>query len=148
MPTFSAIQMPKKDVSNYQERVKHSVVGGFNRIQTDNGGGTCSNGSASNWLCQYRLKVAICPHKLDYCDTCAEYNEKIRAPQTTLNRILQTGSSFEENVKALKEELESLRSSLEEHKNIALKSHKDHQEMTKQCSDHWRSIESLEALPS
>ena len=70
VPTFSTIQMPKKDVSNYQARLRRSVVGEFNRIQAEEGKGTCSNGSASNWLHQDRPKVAICPHKLDYCDTC------------------------------------------------------------------------------
>ena len=51
-------------------------------------------------------------------------------------------------MESLKEELESLRSSLGEHKTIALKSHKDHQEMKKRCSDQWKCIDSLEALSS
>ena len=100
--------MPKKDVSNYQERVRRSVVGEFNRVQTENGKGTCSNGSASNWLHQDRPKVAICPHKLTIATRVLNIMKKIRAQQTTLNRILQSGSASEENVESLKEESESL----------------------------------------
>ena len=148
VPTFTTVQTPKKDVSNYQERVKRSVVGEFSRVQAEEGKEGCSNGSASNWLRQYRRKVAICPHKLDYCDTCAEFNEQIRAKQTTLNRILQTGSSSEEDVESLKEEIKSLQSALEEHKTIALRSHQSHQETTKRCCEQWQSIQSMEALPS
>ena len=67
---FTTIQTPpKKYVANYDERLRWSVVREFNRVQSENGKGGCSNSSASNWLSQYRPKVAIFPHKLDYCDT-------------------------------------------------------------------------------
>lgn len=68
---FTTIQMPKKGVSNYTERVQRSVVGEFNRIQKELGKDSYSNGSAFNWLHKHRPKVAICPQKQDYCDTCA-----------------------------------------------------------------------------
>ena len=82
---FTTVQMPKKNVPNYQERLMRSVVGEFNQTQREAGKGECSNGSASNWLQKHRPKVSICPHKLDYCDTCAKLKEKIRATQTTIN---------------------------------------------------------------
>ena len=69
---------------NFDERLRWSVVGEFNRVQNENGKGGYSNGSTSNWLSQYRPEVAIYPHKLDYCDTCAKFNNDIRAKQTTL----------------------------------------------------------------
>ena len=71
LPKFCTIQSPKPTDSNYQERVKRSVVGEFNRVQRELGKGECSNGSSHNWLKSYRPKVAICPHQ-DYCDTCAK----------------------------------------------------------------------------
>ena len=68
---FTCIQTPKRDVHNYSERLTRSVVGEFNGVQEERGRGKCSNGSASNWLKKHRPKVAICPHKQDYCDSCA-----------------------------------------------------------------------------
>ena len=78
---FITIQVPKKGVANFEERKARSVVGEFNRIQEENGKQGCSNGSASNWLKEFRPKVAICPHKLDYCDTCAKYREDLQNKQ-------------------------------------------------------------------
>ena len=66
---FTTIQMPKKTVKNYDQRCTTSVTGEFNRIQQEQGKPTISNYSASTWLKKHSPKHAICPHKLDYCDT-------------------------------------------------------------------------------
>ena len=57
---FSTIQTPKPSVKNYNNRLKRSVVGEFNRVQAENGREGCSNGSAHNWLKKYRPNVSIC----------------------------------------------------------------------------------------
>ena len=85
-PKFTSIQMPKKSVHHYQERVKRSVVGEFNRTQRESG---CSNGSSHNWLKQDRPKLAICPHREDYCDTCSKQKISINAKQTTIETSKQ-----------------------------------------------------------
>ena len=90
---FTCIQTPKRDVHNNSERLTRSVVGEFNRVQEERGRGKCSNGSASNWLKKHRPKVAICPHKQDYCDSCAKFDNQVHAKRTTLNRIRQSGSA-------------------------------------------------------
>jgi len=90
---FTTIQSPKKDVHNYDERLRRSVVGEFNKSQRGMGKGTCLNGSACNWLQEHRPKVTICLHKQDYCDTCAKHDTDIHTQQTTLNRIRQSGSA-------------------------------------------------------
>ena len=89
LPNFTTIQTPKKDVSNFQDRCKRSVVHEFTRAQEERGKSGISNGTASNWLKKYRPKVAICPHKLDYCDTCAKKNEEIHAKQTTISALFR-----------------------------------------------------------
>ena len=61
LPKFTTIQMPKNDVSNYEERLQRSVVGKFNRAQRERSRGECSNSSSHNWL--KRPKVAICPRQ-------------------------------------------------------------------------------------
>ena len=146
--TFTTIQTPKKDVAHYSERLTHSVVGEFNRTQQQSGKHTCSNGSASNWFRQYRPKVAICPHKLDYCDTCAYFNKEIHAKQTTLNRLQHTSSTDDEELKCLKESVENLQSDLEAHKLIAQKSHKYYIEMVNRCATQWKRIAELQEKES
>ena len=99
LPKFRTIQTPKAGVSNFELRVKQSLVGEFNRAQTEQQKSIISNYSASVWLKKERPKHAIYPHKLDYCDTCAKQNELLRSKQTILNRIRQTGSAEEEQQK-------------------------------------------------
>ena len=73
---FATVQAPKPGCSHYQEHLKRSIDGEFNRTQREAGRGTCSNGSSHNWLRKYRPKLSICPHKEDYCDTCAKLKKE------------------------------------------------------------------------
>ena len=50
---FSTVQAPKPGCSQYQQRLKRSIVGEFNHTQREAGRGTCSNGSSYNWLKKY-----------------------------------------------------------------------------------------------
>lgn len=141
---FTTVQMPKKNVANYEEKLRRSVVGEFNQCQREAGKGVCSNGSASNWLRKHRPKVSICPHKLDYCDACARLKERMRASQTTLNRLKQTGSSTPEELQSLESQIQMTQQELEEHKQEAAKSHKYYKEMVERCSKQWKTIQNLE----
>lgn len=141
---FTTVQMPKKGVANYEEKLKRSVVGEFNQCQREAGKGECSNGSASNWLRKHRPKVSICPHKLDYCDACARLKEMIRANQTKLNRLQQAGSSTPEELRSLESLIHSSQQELEEHKQEAAESHKYYKDMVERCSKQWKTIQKLE----
>ena len=81
---FSTIHTPKPSVKNYNNRLKRSVVGEFNRVQAENGREGCFNGSAYNWLKKYRPKVSKCPHKQNYCDTCSKLDAKVKEKHTIL----------------------------------------------------------------
>lgn len=144
LPKFSTIQIPKHGVPRYEQRVKESLVGEFNRVQKENEMPTISNYSGSTWLKKERPKHSVYPHKLDYCDTCASLNEKIRAQQTTLNRIRQFGSTEEEDQTSLETSNASLNKELEVHKDEAQRSHKYYTDVTKQCKEHWEEITRLE----
>ena len=89
---FTTLQTPKPTVHNYAERLKRSVVGESNRVQREMNKGECSNGSAFNWLHEHRPKLAICPHKQDYCDTCSKFDADILLKRMTLNRLKQSGA--------------------------------------------------------
>ena len=112
---FSTLQAPTPNSPHFQEHLSRSVIGEFNRAQRECGTGECSNGSCHNWLKRYRPKHAICPHKEDYCDTCAQKNAEVRAKQTTLNRLQQAASSLPEKLKQLEDEIMAIRQSLKNH---------------------------------
>ena len=80
LSSFTMLNRPKKDVSNYEERYKRSVVGVFTRAQEERERSGCSDKTATTWLRQYQPKVGICAHKLDYCDTCAKKSVPNKPP--------------------------------------------------------------------
>ena len=131
-------------VSHYQERVSRSVVGEFNRIQHENGLGECSNGSSHNWLKKYRPKVAICPHREDYCDTCSKHNVEVHAKQTTINRLRQASNSEPDEIKKLEDELATLKEAHENHRQKAQKAHQYYTDTTASCALEWKKIKDLE----
>ena len=144
LPKFATIQMPKRTVAHYEERLSRSVVGEFNQVQSEQGKEECSNGSTHNWLKSYRLKVAICPHQEDYCDTCSKYKTKIHAAQTTMNRLLQSGSAPVEEIERLENEISDLNQKHETHRDEAQKSHSYYTEVTARCAAEWNEIILLE----
>ena len=143
-PKFTTIQMPKKGTSHYQERVKRSVVGEFNRTQRESGHGECSNGSSHNWLKSERPKVAICPHREDYCDTCSKHKISINAKQTTINRLKQASNSEPEEIKKLEAELVDLKEDHEQHRQRAQKAHECYVKETASCASRWKQINELD----
>ena len=71
-PKFTTITTPKSSDRNYEKKLSSSFVAEFNRVQIELGKATISDYSASVWLREERPKVAIYPHKEDYCDFCAK----------------------------------------------------------------------------
>ena len=112
LPKFRTIQTPKDGVPRYEQHMRESLVAEFNRVQREKGRDTISNYSGSTWLKKERPKYAISPHKLDYCDTCAKVKEKIRAAQTTLSRIRQSGSASTAEQNDLETRISSLNADL------------------------------------
>ena len=145
IPKFSTIQTPKLGIPNYEARKERSVVGEFNRVQTESGRDECSNGSSHNWLKMYRPKVAICPHQEDYCDTCAKKKVEIRTKQTTINRLKAAAASEAENIQCIEDEMKSVQQSLEQHRQEAQGAHKYFVDVTKRCEEEWKEIVELEA---
>ena len=143
LPIFKTIQTPKKGVHHYSQRLEESVVGVFNRVQVECGRGTCSNGSAAAWLKAERPKLAIYPHKSDYCDTCAYLRQSISGLQTSLKRKRHTGSVGENEQRQLESDIKAAEDSLVMHKEQAAKSRDFYNEMTARCKQQWTRIEEL-----
>ena len=109
LPKLSMIQMPKAGVGNYENQMLRSLVGEFNRLQSEAGKDGCSNASSHNWLKKHRPKHAICPHQEDYCDTCAEIKGSISSQQTTINRKKQSGGTLPDELKKLEDEMNAMK---------------------------------------
>lgn len=107
------------------------------------GQSTISNYSASTWLHAERPKVAIYPHKVDYCDRCAMIKSQVQEKQTTINRKLQSGNE----IKALEEDKRMLENELQAHRDVARESLQYYSEMKKKCTQQWE-ISEIEAKPS
>ena len=145
LPKFRTIQTPKIGVSNFQDRLNQSLVGEFNRTQTELQKPTISNFSASTWLKKERPKYSVYPHKLDYCDTCARKKELLRSKQTVLNRIRQTGSADADQQSEIESEITKISSDLEIHHEQAKKSQDYYKDITGRCNKDWEIICELEA---
>jgi len=143
LPKFTTVQAPKPGVHQYEQRLKRSVVGEFNRTQQECGKAICSNGSSHNWLKAHRPKVSISPHQDDYCDTCARLKVEINAKQTTINRLLQSSNADADEVKQMESDIKSLRQTLEKHCQEAQKSHEYYIEVSKRCTSEWKEISEL-----
>ena len=88
-------------------------------MQRELGKDGISNGSAHNWLHKHRPKVAICPRKQDYYDTCAKHNANICAKQTTLNQLRQSGAASVQEQQQCEADIIALEESIEQHRTEA-----------------------------
>ena len=59
LPKFTTITIPKTTDPKYQEKLRTSLTGEFNRVQTELGKETISDFSARSWLKSERPKHAI-----------------------------------------------------------------------------------------
>ena len=140
---FKTIQTPKLGVTNYEERLSSSVVGEFNRSQREAGRKECCNGTSHNWMKAHRPKVAICPHKQDYCDQCTKMKVDIYSKQTTINRLLRSADASPELLKELEDEMDVIRKDLGVHCKEAQDSHAYHIEVIDCCVKDWEKISDL-----
>ena len=148
LPKFLTITAPKRSDANYERKLASSLVGEFNRVQTESGKSTISNYSACVWLRDERPKVAIYPHKVDYCDFCAKVKKELQAIQQSINRLQQSGSATLQELKELEDDKQAKTSLLEEPLDTARESLKYYKEMKERCAQQWKRISEMEQLPS
>jgi hypothetical protein len=143
VPKFTRIDPPKPGEKDFETKANSSVVWIFNRTQGETGGGTCSAFAAREWLKYHRSKVALHPHKSDYCDTCKYRNEEVSRQQAILKRLSQSGSAQEEQLRDVEAKIEAAEEELRIHKEEASASRDYFNEMIKKCATQWKEIEEL-----
>lgn len=99
-PKFSRIAPPRQGDKNYDDKVRTSLVAEFNRVQRESERGTCGPTAASEWLKKHRPKVALHPSMTDYCNTCKNLKEEQCRVQAIINRLNQSGSAAEADLRA------------------------------------------------
>ena len=143
LPKFTRIDPPKSCEKDYDTKARASVVSVFNRSQEEAGEGTCSGFAAREWLKNFRPKVAIQPHRSDYCDTCKHLKEEVSRHQTILKRLLQSGSSSEQEMRDTEASIYSNEEDLRHHKEEASAARDFYNTRVKKCQSDWLEIGSL-----
>ncbi|XP_070534172.1 uncharacterized protein [Ptychodera flava] len=143
-PKFSRINTPKPDESNFDIKMKSSVVGEFNRTQNEQGKSTCSNSSAKRWLDGHRPKHGIMPHQTDYCDTCKELLQRISSTTAIMRRKTQSGNADEEEMTKLENNKKSVEEELQKHKEQAQQGYRYYKDTVNKCYTQGKRIRQLE----
>ena len=116
--------------------MKASLLGEFNRAQTDRGRLTCGPTAALEWLKKHRPKTAVHPSMTDYCDTYKYLKEELSRNQAYLNRGRQSGSAPEAEIKSLENRKTELDCELAAHKEAAGKSRDHYNTIIKKTRKH------------
>jgi hypothetical protein len=147
---FTRIDPPKAGEKDFETKAQASVVWTFNRAQEETGQQTCSAFAARQWLKDHRPKVALHPHKSDYCDTCKGLKEEITRHSTTLKRLMQSGSTSEQELKSIEAEMDTSEQTLRSHKEEAAAGREYYNTTVLTCTNNWARIMELssEANPT
>ena len=115
---FTRIGAPKKSEKNYADKVEHSLLCEFNRVQEEEGRKTCSDRSVFRWLKEDRPRHAVCPPRTDYCDRCKALKEEMNRQKTILRHAASCSDTELLSHERLQEEAAE---QLAQHKGIAQK---------------------------
>ena len=148
LPKFTRIHPPKVGEKNYEEKCTASLVCEFNRVQREENRPTCGSTAASEWLHKHRPKHALHPSMTDYCDTCKYLKEQLSRQQAILNRLQQSGSASEDEIRATEAAKATVNEELEQHKVIATKAREYYRSSMNKCAEQWKKINVLTAIQS
>ena len=142
-PKFSRVAPPRQGEKNYDMKARSSLVAEFNRVQRGLGKGTCGPTAANEWLQKHRPKVTLHPSMTDYCDTCKIFKEQLSRVQAITNRLQQSGSASEDDLRAQEEQKANLEEERRQHKEDATKSREFYKECVEKCKNNWSDIMQL-----
>ena len=140
IPKFTRIDPPKEGERDFETKATASVVWVFNHAQEEAGKKTCSAFAARQWLKEFRPKLALHPHKSDYCDTCKYLKEEISRQSAVLKRLMQAGSAQEQGIRDVETKVEESEELLRSHKEEASAARDYYNEMTQSCGVKWNKI--------
>ena len=148
LPKFRRIEPPKSDEKDLDEKVSCCLVSEFNRAQASEGRATAGAYAIRQWLKQHRPKVAIHPHKVDYCDSCKRMEMELSRLRQIIKRLRQSGSASADDIQSNEQVVTEIEQELREHKSHASESQTFYRETITKCTDMWKEIEALTAKTS
>ena len=137
---FSRIAPPRQGEKNFDDKAHTSLVAEFNWVQRELGKGTCGPTAASEWLKKHRPKVTLHPSMTDYCDTCKNLKEELCRTQAISNRLHQSGSAAEADLRAHRDHKVKLEEEMRQHKEDATKAREYYRECVDKCKKNWSDI--------
>ena len=84
----------------------------------------------------------------DYCDTCKYLREQLSRQQAILNRLQQSGSALEAEVKVIETTKADLEEELKQHKITATKARDYYKTTIDRCRQQWNTISELTKICS
>ena len=110
---FTQVDAPREGEMNYDEKCKSSVVYEFNRVQREEGRQTCSSTVAREWLHQLTQDQDHSPSSHDRLLRHLQVPEgAVFTTASNFNRLQQSGSVLETEVKAIERTSSSTKSQL------------------------------------
>ena len=145
---FQRIDPPKANEKDYEQKSKSSVVAEFNRAQQALGKEVISAFTFREWLTKYfekdrGIKIGICPHMTDYCDTCKQLKVEIQRSCTIIRRMRESGNANPSTLRDCEQELLSFESNVLQHKTDAQSARSHYKEAIEKCKTSWKRIEEL-----
>ena len=116
LPKFRRIEPPKASEKDHDEKLSCCLVSEFNRAQESEGKDKAGSYVIRQWLKQQRPKVAIHPHKVDFCDTCKRLEIELSRLRQIIKRLRQSGSAIGDDIKSHEETVAEIEQELKEHK--------------------------------
>ena len=143
LPKFQRIEPPKPCEKDFEEKMSGCLVSEFNRAQESEGRSTAGAYAIRQWLKHHRPKVAIHPHRLDYCDTCKRLEMELARLRQVIKRLRQSGSASMDQIQSNEHGITEIEQELKGHKAIATESQAFYRETTSKCFQMWNDIEAL-----
>lgn len=143
LPKFRRIEPPKPSEKDFNEKVSCCLVIEFNRAQEAEGKPTAGAYAIRQWLKEHRPKVAIHPHKVDFCDTCKRLEIEQSRLRQIIKRLHQSGSASANDIQSHEQTVAEIEQELMEHKQGATESQTFYRETTVKCGESWKYIGTL-----
>jgi hypothetical protein len=120
----------------------YSLLEEFNKAQRAAGkeSGMIGATTLARWLARFFSKHALCPHKSDYCDTCAEFAVQLHSAIKTLQRYRAGGTNNPAAAAEVERGIQRLRDARAEHLKEAERERAIYRTLIADANTAWADI--------
>ena len=95
------------------------LVSEFNRAQESEGRSAAGAYAIRQWLKQHRPKVALHPHKVDYCDSCKRMEMELSRVRQVIKHLREPGNASADRIQSNEQAVTEIERELRDHKTRA-----------------------------